>query len=97
MPRGDGTGPGGGGRGAGKGMGKGKGQGQGGGQGQGRGRGQGQGPSRGQGRGLMGGPLAAGPGGECVCAACGERVPHVAGQPCSQQTCPKCGAQMTRQ
>jgi hypothetical protein len=24
------------------------------------------------------------------------RVPHVAGQPCYQKKCPRCGAQMTR-
>lgn len=63
------------------------------------GRGPGTGAGTGQrgGMGRMGGPKAAGPGGMCVCPVCGERVPHVAGQPCSSQTCPKCGARMTRE
>jgi hypothetical protein len=51
---------------------------------------------RGRGRGQMGGPLAAGPGGQCVCPKCGHKAPHVAGQPCQQMACPKCGARMTR-
>ena len=60
---------------------------------------QGTGGGRGQmsGRqGRMGGPFKAGPDGQCVCPSCGYKVPHVAGQPCSQVTCPKCGAVMTR-
>lgn len=60
------------------------------GRGSGGGRGQGQGPGR------QGG-IAAGPGGDCVCPACGERVPHVLGQPCTSQTCPKCGTRMIRE
>lgn len=61
-------------------------------------RGDGSGPpgGRGRGRGRQGGPYAAGPGGECVCPQCGQRLSHVAGQPCNQRTCPKCGARMTR-
>jgi len=55
------------------------------------GRGMGRGPGR------MGGPYAAGPGGNCVCPSCGHAEPHVTGQPCNQKTCPKCGTQMTRQ
>jgi hypothetical protein len=51
---------------------------------------------RGGRRGRMGGPKAAGPGGECICPRCGHRVSHVAGEPCTQKTCSKCGAQMTR-
>lgn len=62
------------------------------GQGPGTGRGMGQG----QGRGRMGGPFAAGPGGNCVCPNCGETVAHIAGQPCNQISCPKCGTKMTR-
>jgi len=45
----------------------------------------------------MGGAKAAGPGGECVCPRCGHKTPHQAGQPCYQMSCPKCGAQMTRE
>lgn len=56
--------------------------------------GQGKGgPGGGAGR---GGPRGAGPGGECVCPNCGEKVPHQAGQPCAQMRCPKCGTPMTR-
>ena len=63
------------------------------GQGRGGGKGQGQGP----GRGRMDGPFAAGPNGNCVCPQCGHKIEHVAGKPCNQQKCPKCGAQMTRE
>ncbi|TEU17885.1 MAG: hypothetical protein E3J25_01645 [Anaerolineales bacterium] len=66
------------------------GRGGGGGRGSGVGRGGGRGPGR------MGGPKAAGPGGDCVCPKCGHRAPHVVGQPCYQKKCPKCGTQMTR-
>jgi hypothetical protein len=62
------------------------------GQGPGTGRDKGQG----QGQGKMGGPFAAGPGGNCVCSKCGYSAPHVAGQPCNQKACPKCGTTMTR-
>jgi hypothetical protein len=73
-------------------MGQGRGsRGGGGGGGGGAGRGGGQGPGR------MDGPLAAGPGGTCVCPACGHREPHVAGQPCYQKKCPQCSAQMIRE
>jgi hypothetical protein len=68
-----------------------RGRGGGGGRGGDAGRGGGRGPGR------MGGPKAAGPGGNCVCPNCGHRVPHVAGQPCYQRQCPKCGTQMTRE
>lgn len=57
----------------------------------GKGRGAGAG-----GRGRMGGPLAAGPGGTCVCPKCGETLPHTTGQQCKQVACPKCGTAMTR-
>jgi hypothetical protein len=83
MPRGDGTGPAGMGPGSGRGMG---------GRGQGRGGGQGMG----SGRGRMGGPFAAGPGGNCVCPNCGATVAHTVGQPCNAKSCPKCGTKMTR-
>ncbi len=61
-------------------------------------RGDGSGPPAGggRGRGRMGGPLAAGPSGKCVCPKCGHRVAHAPGQPCNQQACPKCGVMMTR-
>lgn len=57
----------------------------------------GRGQGRGQGPGRMGGPRAAGPGGNCVCPNCGKKVPHEAGKPCYEAVCPKCGAQMTRE
>jgi predicted Fe-Mo cluster-binding NifX family protein len=59
-------------------------------------RGDGSGPPRGGGRGRGGGPLAAGPGGECVCPKCGHSIPHVAGKPCQDQVCTRCGTRMTR-
>ena len=46
--------------------------------------------------GRMGGRFEAGPGGRCVCPQCGHKAAHVSGQPCNQQKCPKCGANMTR-
>ena len=59
--------------------------------------GGGPGAGRGGGRGRMGGTRAgAGPGGECVCPACGATAPHQAGLPCYQIECPKCGAAMVR-
>jgi len=65
-----------------------------GGMGQGGGRGQGRG---GQGRGRMGGPLAGGAVGTCLCPKCGHREPHERGVPCVQKQCPKCGTAMTRE
>jgi predicted Fe-Mo cluster-binding NifX family protein len=65
--------------------------------GQGRGQG-GQGQGRGgQGRGRMGGPLAGGAAGACLCPKCGHREPHERGVPCVQKQCPKCGTAMTRE
>jgi hypothetical protein len=61
-----------------------------------RGGGQGRDQEQGQGSGRMGGPFAAGPGGECVCPECGHKIEHVVGKPCNQQKCPKCSAQMNR-
>ncbi|MBN2455518.1 MAG: hypothetical protein JXB29_03125 [Sedimentisphaerales bacterium] len=63
----------------------------------GQGPGTGRGAGRGQGRGRMGGPLAAGPVGICICPKCGYRMAHTRGQPCTQTSCPQCGAPMTRQ
>ena len=62
----------------------------------GRGLGLGRGMGRGGGRGRMGGPVAAGPGGVCICVKCGHKETHVVGVPCYQKKCPKCGSAMTR-
>jgi predicted Fe-Mo cluster-binding NifX family protein len=67
--------------------------------GAGRGGGMGRGGGRGMGRGggrRGGGGFGAGPGGDCVCPACGERAPHQPGIPCFEANCPKCGAAMIR-
>jgi hypothetical protein len=45
----------------------------------------------------MGGPLAGGAGGTCLCPKCGHREPHEIGVPCMQRACPKCGTAMTRE
>jgi predicted Fe-Mo cluster-binding NifX family protein len=58
-------------------------------------RGDGTGPMAGSGR--RGGQRTAGPGGNCVCPACGRKLPHTQGQPCSQTTCPDCGKRMVRE
>lgn len=38
----------------------------------------------------------AGPVGECVCPACGTTIQHQRGYPCTEQSCPGCGARMIR-
>jgi hypothetical protein len=59
--------------------------------------GTGRGMGGGGGRGRMGGNRpGAGPGGYCICPSCGEKVPHQAGSPCYNLTCPKCGSRMVR-
>jgi len=58
----------------------------------------GQGPGMGRGRGKGGGNRqGAGPGGNCVCSACGTKVPHQLGMPCASMNCPKCGIMMVRE
>lgn len=58
----------------------------------------GQGPRMGRGRGKGGGNRqGAGPGGNCVCPACGTKVVHQAGMPCTSMNCPKCGIMMVRE
>jgi len=62
---------------------------------------KGQGPrtgvdTRGSGKG-RGGGLVAGPGGDCICPKCGEKIAHKIGGPCYEQQCPKCGTAMTRE
>ena len=64
--------------------------------------GGGMGAGRGMGGGVrgggrMGGPVAAGPGGYCVCPQCGHKEPHQVGVPCLQRQCPKCNAAMARE
>ena len=62
------------------------------------GAGKGRGRGRGEGRGgRMGGTRpGAGPSGECVCPNCGVKIPHQAGIPCYDMSCPECGAKMVR-
>ena len=64
--------------------------------------GQGPGTGRGMGRGC--GQAAAGQNrsaslsrGYCVCPACGARVSHQLGVPCSSAICKKCGTKMVRE
>lgn len=65
----------------------------------------GQGVGRGMGRGRMGGGRGmgggnrpgSGPGGNCVCPACGTRVPHRQGIPCNSLQCPKCKGIMIKE
>jgi ribosomal protein S26 len=58
------------------------------------GSGRGLGRGGGQGRNKGG---AFGPGGFCVCAKCGEKVPHQQGVKCTGLKCPKCGTTMIRE
>jgi hypothetical protein len=64
----------------------------------GQGPGTGRGMGRGGGRGRMGGNRpGSGPGGNCICPSCGEKVPHRQGVPCNSITCPKCGNPMVKE
>jgi hypothetical protein len=59
-------------------------------------------PGGGRGLGLGGGRGrnkggAFGPGGYCVCAKCGEKVPHQQGIKCTDVKCPSCGHTMVRE
>jgi len=58
--------------------------------------GQGRGLGLGGGRGRNKGG-AFGPGGYCVCAQCGEKVPHQQGVKCPNLNCPACGHTMVRE
>lgn len=61
-------------------------------------RGDGTGPGMKRDMGGGGGNrFGAGPGGNCVCPACGTKVPHQAGAPCASINCPKCGTKMVRE
>ncbi len=51
---------------------------------------------RGQGKGRNQGG-AFGPGGFCVCAKCGEKIPHSRGEKCTTIRCPKCNTPMIRE
>lgn len=65
----------------------------------GKGPGTGRGSGRGQGRKISGVDAqlqGMGPGGYCVCAACGTKVAHQPGKPCTSMVCPKCKASMSR-
>lgn len=65
-----------------------------GGGGPGTGRGGGMGGGGGRGRNQGG---AYGPGGDCVCAGCGARIPHQPGVSCTSLKCPRCGKTMVRE
>jgi predicted RNA-binding Zn-ribbon protein involved in translation (DUF1610 family) len=38
-----------------------------------------------------------GTGGYCICAKCGEKVPHQQGEKCTSLKCPQCGHTMIRE
>lgn len=61
------------------------------------GRGPGSGRGFGNGRGRLGGNRpGSGPGGDCLCPGCGNRVPHQRQTPCFSMRCPKCGVKMMK-
>ena len=58
--------------------------------------GQGRGSGRGGGKGRNKGG-AFGTGGFCVCAKCGEKIPHQQSEKCTTVKCPACGHTMIRE
>jgi len=56
------------------------------------GKGLGRGGGRGRNKGGSFGPV-----GYCVCAKCGEKIPHQQGVKCTTLKCPKCGKTMIRE
>jgi hypothetical protein len=40
---------------------------------------------------------AYGPGGYCICAKCGEKIPRQKGVKCTNMRCPNCGKPMIRE
>ena len=64
------------------------------GKGLGNGSGKGLGKGGGQGRNKGG---AFGPGGFCICAKCGHKIPHQQGTKCTEIKCAKCGTTMIRE
>ncbi len=47
-------------------------------------------------RGRMGGSIAEGSSGTCLCPKCSHEQLHIKGQPCVETQCQKCGSFMTR-
>ena len=63
-------------------------------------RGDGTGPPSGGGQRsgrMKGNQRGAGPGGNCICPNCGEKLLHKQGTPCYSIGCPKCGTAMMRE
>ncbi|NOY36883.1 MAG: hypothetical protein GXO83_04845 [Chlorobi bacterium] len=58
--------------------------------------GQGKGSGRGDGHGRHSGG-GYGTGGFCICAKCGNKVPHKQGVQCTKLKCPDCGHTMIRE
>ena len=56
---------------------------------------QGNGSGRGGGGRNNGGSFGAG--GFCICAKCGEKIPHQRGAKCTNFKCPSCGKTMIRE